>query len=261
MNSDFDLLVYEFNTKEPIKIIPISDVHLGSEEHMEEEWTLFCKKVKNDSNAFITLGGDLLNNTTRSSIGNIWEERIPPSRAKKMMSEMLAPLRDKILCSVVGNHENRTANRDCDDDPTYDIMCKLDLEDRYRKNIAFLKIRTGNPNGSGTQNPTYTLAVTHGVAGGTIGNVVNSAVKFGYAIDGLDALIVGHSHKPIVTQTNKMVIDKYNNKVSFQPFKVISSTSWLDYGGYAAQKMLTPSSFALQTIQLSTNRKEITVTM
>jgi hypothetical protein len=64
-----------------------------------------------------------------------------------------------------------------------------------------------------------------------------------------------------VTQPSKIFVDTHNNKVSFKPFKVVSSTAWLDFGGYAAQKMLLPSSHAPQVITLCGNKKEIKVTM
>ena len=80
-------------------------------------------------------------------------------------------------------------------------------------------------------------------------------------VDGADAIIVGHSHKPFVTQPAKIKIDTQNNRVGIKPFKVITSTSWLEYGGYAAQKMMLPASHALQMVALGGNRKEILVTM
>jgi hypothetical protein len=93
------------------------------------------------------------------------------------------------------------------------------------------------------------------------GGTVNKNERFGYVLDGSDALIVGHTHKPYVTQPSKIKIDAQNNRVSIKPFKVVSMTSWLGYGGYAAQKMLLPTSHAPQTIKLCGRRKEITVTM
>lgn len=44
-------------------------------------------------------------------------------------------------------------------------------------------------------------------------------------------------------------------------FKVVTATSWLTFGGYAAQKMLLPSSHAVQTIMLNGKKKEINITM
>ena len=260
MLSDFELIQHHFPERNDIKIYPISDVHLGAAEHMTREWELFCQKVVNEPNSYLVLGGDLLNNCTRSSISNIFEETMRPREAKKIMVSMLEPLRDKILCAVSGNHERR--NRDVDNDITYDIMCKLDLEWLYRENIAFVKIQVGNINGDGKKNPTYMLVVTHGSGGGILtGGAVNRNERFGYVLDGADALIVGHTHKPFVTQPSKIKIDPYHNKVSTQPFKVVSMTSWMTYGGYAAQKMLLPTSHAPQTITLCGKRKLMTVTM
>lgn len=261
MLNDFDLIKYHFPKNDDIEIYPISDVHLGAAEHMDVEWDSFCSHILEKPNAYITLGGDLLNNSTRNSVANVFEETMRPRDQKKRMVEMLEPIKSRILCAVSGNHERRSV-KDADDEPTYDIMCKLDLEDIYRENIAFVKIQIGNIDGEGLRNPTYMLVVTHGAGGGILtGGAVNRNERFGYVIDGMDCLIVGHTHKPFVTQPSKLMIDTHNNKVSLRPFKVVSSTSWLNYGGYAAQKMLTPSSHALQVIRLAGNHKDIKVTM
>ena len=261
MQNDFDLIKYHFGKNDDIEIYPISDVHLGAAEHMDVEWDSFCSHILEKPNAYITLGGDLINNSTRNSVANVFEETMRPREQKKRMAEMLEPIKSRILCAVTGNHERRSA-KDADDDPTYDIMCKLDLEDIYRENIAFVKIQIGDVKGTGTANPTYTLVVTHGAGGGMLtGGSVNRNERFGYVIDGMDCLIVGHTHKPFVTQPSKLKIDPYNNKVSLRPFKVVSSTSWLNYGGYAAQKMLIPSSHAIQIVRLCGDHKDIKVTM
>ena len=261
MLSDFEIITHHFPDNRDITLYPISDVHLGASEHMEREWDDFCRKVEETPNAYIILGGDLINNATRNSVSNVFEETMRPREQKKLIAEMLMPIRDRILCSVSGNHERRSG-KDADDDPTYDIMCKLDLEHLYRENMAFVKIRVGKKNGDGMTNPTYMLTVTHGAGGGMLtGGAVNRNERFGYVIDGMDCLIVGHTHKPFVTQPSKIKIDPYNNKVDIKPFKVVSSSSWLKYGGYAAQKMLLPSSHAPQVITLCGNRKDIKVTM
>ena len=260
MLSDFELITHHFPERNDIKIYPISDVHLGAAEHLTREWELFCQRVVNEPNSYIILGGDLINNATRNSVSNVFEETMRPREQKKVMVKMLEPLQDKILCAVSGNHERR--NRDVDNDITYDIMCKLDLEWLHRENIAFVKIQMGSKRGDGLKNPTYVLVVTHGSGGGVLtGGAVNRNERFGYVLDGADALIVGHTHKPFVTQPSKIKIDAQNNRVSIKPFKVVSMTSWLGYSAYAAQKMLIPTSHASQTIILNGKKKEITVTM
>ena len=260
MLSDFEIISHHFPEREDIKIYPVSDVHLGAAEHLTREWELFCQRVKDEPNSYIILGGDLVNNGTKTSITNVFAETMRPREQKRIMTAMLEPLRDKILCAVSGNHERR--NRDVDNDITYDIMCKLDLEHLYRENIAFVKIQMGNKRNDGTKNPTYVLVVTHGSGVGVLtGGSVNRNERFGYVLDGCDCLVVGHTHKPFVTQPAKIKIDPFNNKVSFKPFKVVSMTSWLEWGGYAAQKMLPPTSHAPQIITLRGKKKEIRVEM
>lgn len=261
MLPDFEMIVRRFEERPNLTIIPVSDVHLGAAEHMTKEWAAFCDMVLSNEDIYLILAGDLINNTTRSSVANIFEETLRPREQKKQMVEMLLPIRDRILCSVGGNHERRSI-KDADDDPCYDIMCKLDIENLYRANIAFLKIQMGKPRSSGKGNPTYTFAVTHGAGGGIYtGAAVNRNERFGYTIDGVDCLVVGHTHKPTISQPGKIKIDHQNNQVYLSDFKVVSATSWLKFGGYAAQKMLLPSSHALQTIVLNGKKKEINVTM
>ena len=261
MLDDFSIIQHQFPKREDLHIHFIADVHLGAKEHMEREWSDFCSRFLTDPRAYIIIGGDLLNNTTRSSIANVFDETMRPRDQKRMMVEMLKPLRDRILCAIPGNHEGRSG-RDADDCPMFDIMCKLDLEDYYRENIAFVKLQVGELNGDGSTNPTYTLAVMHGAGGGMLtGGIVNRNERFAYTIDGIDALLVGHSHKPITSQPGKIYVDTHNNKVSIKPFKVIVATSWLDWGGYAARKQLLPTSHAPQVITLCGTKKDIKGTM
>ena len=260
MQADFKLISHKFDNTD-IEIWPISDVHLGAAEHNAEAWAAFCREIEQRPNAYVILGGDLINNATRSSVSNIFEKTMRPREQKKRMVEMLRPLRDKVLCAVSGNHERRGL-KDADDDPTYDILCKLDLETVYRENVAFLRLHFGDDKIDGSRNPTYVFVVTHGAGGGILtGGVVNKAERFAYVIDGADALIVGHSHKPFITQPSKIKINAQKGVVYLRPFKVISTTSWLDYGGYASQKMLPPTSIAPQIIKLYGKQKKIEVTM
>ena len=266
--NDFEMIVHKFDTSDNITIYPISDVHLGSLEHMEREWSQFCIDLMSQPNTYITLGGDLINNATRTSVSNVFDETMRPREQKKIVVEMLTPIKDRILCAVTGNHERRST-KDVDDDPTYDIMTKLNLEHLYRENIAFVKIQLGceekrkdSRSSRSDYRPTYIMAVTHGVGTGRMtGGAVNRTEQFGTIIDGCDIFISGHTHKPFITQPSKIKIDPRNNRVSVVPFKVLSTSSWMNYGGYAAQKLLNPNSHAKQIITLSGYKKNIRVEM
>lgn len=266
MLPDFEMVVHQIPTTEDVTIFPIADVHLGSQECREQEFIAFINSIAETPNAYAIIGGDLIDNGTRNGITNIFRATMPPSAQKREMAKILEPIRDKILCSVSGNHERRSG-KDADDDPVYDIMAKLDIEDRHRENMAFLKIQLGIQTLNGNRHnsnyrPTYTFCVTHGAGGGALpGGVINRNERLGYALDGVDCVIVAHSHKPMISQPGKIVVDSRNNKVSVVPFKVVTATSWLTYGDYAMQKMLLPSSHALQKIVLSAYKKEMVVTM
>jgi len=198
-------------------------------------------------------------------VTNCFRATMSPSQQKREMAKILEPVRDRILCILPGNHERRSG-KDADDDPVYDIAAKLDTEDLYRENIAFLKIQLGREdpdhNHCGYFRPSYTIVVVHGAGGGILtGASVNRNERFGYAIDGMDVLISSHTHKPLTTQPGKIVIDPRNNVVSVKPFKVVVATSWLDYGGYAARMMLLPPSFCMNKLTLCGDHKEMIVTM
>lgn len=256
MENDFKLIVKQFDKS--ITIYPVCDVHLGSLEHNQEEWEKFVKKVLSEQNSYIILVGDLINNATRSSVSNVFDDILRPMEQKEKMVKYLEPLKDRIICGVPGNHERRSG-KDADGDPMYDIMCKLGIEELYRKNMAFVKLQLGKRGQA-----TYTFAVTHGTGGGiNTGGGVNKNERFASAIDNLDCLITGHTHKGAVTKPAKIVIDTRTNTVSVKPFTVITGQSWLSYGGYAMHMMLLPAANASadngQKLLLNKTKKNIKV--
>ena len=256
MLKDFEMVTHHFN--EPITIFPISDVHYGALEHCSKEWLDFCKMVEQTPNAYIILGGDLVNNNVRTcGFINPYDELVRPREQKHRMVEFLSPIKDRILCAVSGNHEARSL-KDDDVDITYDIMAKLDIEELYRPSMCFMKVSLGHRKSDNTPIQSYTFAVTHGAGGGIYtGATVNRNERFGNVIEGLDCLVVGHTHKGTVTKPSKIVIDRKNDTVSMQHYTVISMVSWLNFGGYAMQKMLLPSYVAdPQKLKLHMNKHQ-----
>lgn len=260
MLRDFDMVVHHFN--QPISIYAISDVHYGALEHLEPQWYQFCKMVAETPNVYLILAGDLINNGVRTcSFINPYDELIRPREQKKRMVEFLSPIKDRILCAVNGNHEARSM-KDDDIDITYDIMAKLDIEDLYRPNACFMKVSLGHRSDN-SPIASYTFATTHGAGGGIYtGAAVNRNERFGNIIEGLDCLVVGHSHKGAITKPEKIIIDRKNNTVSMGHYTVVGTVSWLNYGGYAMQKMLLPSHVAdpqKLILHMNQNKKRIEV--
>ena len=259
MLNDFDLINHSFPGD--IDIFPVADVHLGAVEHCEPEWQAFLKRVEQDD-AYLILAGDLLNNSVRSAgFVNPFDEVMRPREAKRRMVEYLEPIKDRVLCVVTGNHERRTY-RDDDQDLTYDICSKLDIEHVYRENIAYMCVSLGMRSNERKPEATYTFAVTHGAGGGIYtGAAVNRNERFGNVIDGLDCMVVGHVHKGFVSKPAKIVIDSKNRLVSMKHYTVISCVPWLNFGGYSAQKMLLPAQVCdPQKLHLIANRRKKIVT-
>ncbi len=245
MLDDFTMILHHFD--EEVDIIPIADVHLGAIEHNTRGWEEFLLRMKEEPNTYIMLLGDLINNNTRSAVGSPFDQVYRPREQKQIMTEHLLPLKDRILCAVSGNHERRTS-KESDQDLTYDIMCKLGIEDRYRENVCFVKVGIGSrrdnryDKNKDRNNAAYVFCVTHGAAGGRLtGNPINRAEEFGRVVEGVDCLVVGHSHKGAVTRPARLVIDAHSNTVKSKTQLIISAESWMAYGGYAAQKMLQPA--------------------
>lgn len=247
MLSDFDLISHSFDTE--IKIAPIADVHLGAIECAEDRWAEFQRRVL-AQNLYIILAGDLLDNGTKNtSFVNPFDQKYRPREAKKLMVEYLEGIKDRLLVAVSGNHERRT--RDVNQDLTYDILTKLDKEDIYRENVAFMRVGVGRRNGGkygkreNSSANTYVFAVTHGTGGGIYtGASVNRDERWGNVIEGIDCVVTGHVHKGFISKPSKIVVDAHNGRVSMKHYVVVSCVSWLNYGGYAAQKMLLPSHVA-----------------
>lgn len=259
MKDDFDIIVKEFSENKDLVIYPVSDLHIGAKECLTREWMIFKNQLLGEPDSYLVVLGDMMNNALKSSVSNSYEETMRPREQKQWLVEQLTEIRDRILCIVPGNHCARS-EKDADDNPLYDVACKLDLEDVYRENMAVVKIRIGKANGNGNKNPTYTMACAHGSGGGALtGGAINRNERYGMAFDGVDILCTGHTHKPAATRPAKIVVDKHNNRVTVKPFIMVTATSWLGYSGYAARKMMTPTSHALQEIRLSGDHKEAKV--
>lgn len=252
-------IVREFPNHD-IRIHPIFDLHIGAAEFMEREWLDYKRQILADPNAYVVIGGDLINNGIKSSVTNVYEEVMRPREQKKRLMEELEPLRDRIICGTGGNHCFRTA-KEADQNPMYDVFCKLNIEDRYRENGCFAVLRFGDKKACSRDNPTYQMGVFHGAGGGMyIGSGANRIERFGSVIEGLDLIITGHTHKPLSFPVGRLVFDSRNGKVVKKQFRVLVATSWLEYGGYPMRGLMAPTAFCPNEAWLCGTHKEIKIT-
>ena len=241
-----------------ITIVPLADAHYGSKEFNETRWHNTIKRIQDDPACFCVLVGDLMDNGLRNSLTNVFQATASPREQKEWLANELLPIKDKILAAVGGNHEYRT-QKEADQDPLYDIMIRLGIENVYRPNIAFLDLKlTYKFDGKDKQRHSIKFAITHGASGGQyIGSSANRVQFFGMALEGIDCLVTAHTHKPVTFPVQKIVF--CNGTVMQKQFVIAVASSFLDYGGYPVRKMLPPAAQVTTEIQLRYTHEKFTL--
>ena len=237
VKSDFDMITKHVETAGQVKVYAVGDLHAGAIQSNLKSWERFNQIILDDPKAYVIFLGDLMNNATKSSVSNMYEDIMRPRDQKIYLKEHLMDLAkaDRILAILPGNHENRSL-KDADDSPLYDVAAKLDLEDIYRDNLAIIKLNVGT-----TRLNTYMILATHGSGGGKLtGSTVNNYERFAINWEGIDIFYFGHSHKPFITKPNKITIDPVHNYVSQHDTIVTTGASWLAYGGYPVRNLMGP---------------------
>lgn len=243
MKSDFIPVIHRLPLAEHpnrLTIIPLADAHYGSQEFNETLWHNTIKRIQDDEHCFCVIVGDLIDNGLKNSLTNVYDATCSPRDQKEWLYNELLPIKDKILGAVGGNHERRT-QKEADQDPMYDVLCRLNIDHIYRPNICFMQIKlTYEAGGKEKQRITYSFAITHGAGGGQyIGSSANRVQNFGMAIEGIDCLITGHTHKPVTFPVAKLLF--VNGAVMRRQFVVAVASSFLNYGGYPVQKLMAPA--------------------
>lgn len=228
MIDDFTPIIHRLEGR-TIKVWAVADVHIGARECDLEGFERFLKRVSDDDDSYLVICGDLLNNGLKDSLTNVYEEVMPPSVQLDKAVELLLPVKDRILGCVGGNHEART-KKAVDLDPLYAVMLMLGKGELYRSNMAFMRVTLG----LGKTRDHYALMLVHG-------KTANKKKQFAYAVEGVDAIISGHTHDGIVEKPARIVFNT-QNRVSVKPLISLTATSWLDYGGYAAASLFQPKS-------------------
>ena len=251
VKSDFDLIIHKLpREQEKINIYPLGDCQVGSANFNKDLFFAWRKRVIEDPDAKVVLVGDILNMGLKTSKTNTYKEVMPPSQARRWVTEALKPLDDKILGAVAGNHEERGIES-ADEDPMFNIMDKLGLAELYRENIAFIKINLGNR--AIDRQVSYNIVLSHGVS-------KKKTEDFAYTIDGMDVFVTGHIHMPYSRFPSKIVFDSHNNVIRKVGFTHVIVPAFDEWGGYTARGLYAPQdSSKIPIITLNGTRKEVDV--
>ena len=226
MLDDFTPIVHELEGR-TIRVWAVADVHIGAREADVDGFGRFLKRVEGDPDSYLALCGDLISNGIKDSLTNVYDEVIPPQAQCDLAVELLQPVAHKILGCVSGNHERRS-KKHVDINPMGYICSLLRIPEVYRENMAFVRINLKR----GNTKDHYALLLVHG-------KTANKRRQFAYAVEGVDAIISGHTHDGEVQKPARLVFTK-SNRVVVKPLVNVCATSWLDPGGYSLAGMMTP---------------------
>lgn len=245
---------------EGIKIELFSDLHLGSKKCNYAEIQERIKRVKENDNVYALVIGDILNNSTKTSVGDVYEEESSPMEQIKLAMRTFEPIKDKILGICSGNHERRSYKTD-GVDLLYFFAKELGVADRYDYASCLLFVRLGCDNsrvksGKHSRKVCYSIYMTHGdgQGGRTIGGKANGLQRRGQIINA-DIVITGHTHAPLSFRDCCFEIDYQNSSYHKKEQLFVNASATLDYEEYAELYGMKPSSIESPKIILNGKKK------
>lgn len=240
---------------ENIEIHPMADLHIGDS---LSDFKLIMDRIehiKNTPNAYCILGGDLMDTAIASSVGDTYGANLKPMDQLKQCVRIFEPIKDKILCVLPGNHENRVYRFDGID--ITEMMCaQLGIPEKYSPTTALLFIRFGKANRGRQGRPMYyTMYVCHGAGGGRKeGGKVNRLADLAGIVDA-DIYLHHHTHLPLIFKNSFYRVSGSNSSVALIEKLFVNGAATLDYGGYGDSANFKPTSKSNPTIYLDGRKR------
>lgn len=244
--------------QQEVIIVPLADLHLGDSYCDISKIKEHIEFIKNTPNAYCLLNGDIINNATRTSVSDVYGEKLTPMEQLRFASELLSPIKNKILCVTNGNHEARTYKTDGID--LMEVLTReLGIDDVYSSNSAIVYLQVGtsakqhhNKRVSQTQ---YSIFVNHGCGGGhKEGGKMNKLAEMASIVDA-DIYVHSHTHTPMIMKKAFFRADYVHQTVTQVDKLFVNTSATLNYGGYGETFEFTPSSKETPYIRLSGKKR------
>lgn len=242
-------------TCDRIELHPLADLHIGDASCNYSDILAELEYIKNTPNCYCVLDGDLMDTAIKSSIGDTYSAVLQPMTQLEACVKLFAPLKDKILAVISGNHENRIYKQDGID--MTKLMCdQLGIPERYSPTTVLLYIRFGHDIKHNCK-IRYSLYMAHGTGGGRKeGGKIQRLADLATIVDA-DVYIMAHVHQPAAFRNTFFRANPNNNSVTKVEHLFVNTAAWLEYGGYGDKQGFKPASTINPTIILSSNRKSM----
>lgn len=243
-----------------VELHTFADEHLGDEHCDLKRLIQRIEYVRDTPNAYCILNGDIIDNATKTSIGDIYAQEFAPMEQLQRAVDLFGPIKDKILAITHGNHENRTYRNEGINLSSL-MAAQLGLSNRYTATSAVLFVHVGEESRGRKDNKGrcrkigYTIYVLHGSGGGRKeGSKVNRLADMASIID-TDIYIHSHTHLPVVMKQAFHRIDTHNDAVAIVDKLFVNTAANLNYGGYGEAAEFKPTSKDTPVIYLGGRKK------
>lgn len=240
---------------EQIELHIFADEHIGDDNCDMNRLLERIEYVKNTPNAYCILNGDLLDNATKTSIGDTYAQTLNPMEQLERAVELFGPIREKVLCITHGNHENRTYKKEGINLSAL-IAAQLGLQDLYTPTSAIIFLRFGKgPSHLHGRKVRYTIYTLHGSGGGRKEGAKAIRLADMASIIDADIYIHSHTHLPMIMRQAFHRIDVNNSTVAMVDKLFVNTAANLNYGGYGEAAEFKPTSKETPVIYLSGKNK------
>jgi len=235
------------NVKAPkAYLVPLGDMHIGSFNVDEKKLEGYIKWVKEHPNSYIFLMGDIFDTATRDSLTSPFDQSLGINEAFEYMTNLIKPVKKKIIGCISGNHERRLTKYAGLD--ILEMWCNRN-QIRYCGDSAVIVFNI--------KSISYIFFAHHTTGGGqTIGGKLNRVFKLSNIFVGADCYLGGHNHSKALGEDAIYFLE--NGKIKLKRIFYIDCGSFQKYPeSYAEESALPPSHTGAPRIRMSGIEKDL----
>ena len=222
-------------------LYPFGDMHFGSNSCDYEKLDEQIDLIASQDNAIVMLMGDLIENSNKDSIAEgVYRQIFPPQEQQEKLISKFAPIANKIILNVLGNHGNRTV-KSVYLDPERNICNALEVESF--DGMTFVDIIC--------QKHKWEVALLHGTTGSaTVGGRINALMKKN-VFHSADLYLMGHTHDEQVFSDIELVRNPKLTRLDIKRRSYVLTGGFLKYfGAYPNKSGMSPLPLGVPTISL-----------
>ena len=237
--------------KDYSEIVFIGDVHYGSKQCNVDKFEKILKYCL-DNELYVFCMGDMIEASSKHSVGAGVYEQISPQSQIEIISDYLRPLAEKnlIIGYLTGNHEARMMKELGID--ISKVICK-ELKIPYLGYAGWSLFYVGNQS--------YSVYSTHGASSATLKHTkLKSILDISKSFEA-DLVTMGHVHDIIIDSGEYQKVNKKRKIVDTRKAYVVITGHYYNYGGYAQEKGYSLTKIGSPKVKLFSDKFDIHVSI